>query len=49
MSGLDGLIGAEERIINSKTKINGNTVRAKLCLRRSAFLPPSAAELRAAL
>uniref|UniRef100_H3DFU0 Amyloid beta (A4) precursor-like protein 2 n=1 Tax=Tetraodon nigroviridis TaxID=99883 RepID=H3DFU0_TETNG len=26
MSGLDGLIGAEERIINSKTKINGNTV-----------------------
>uniref|UniRef100_A0A672J5I5 Amyloid beta (A4) precursor-like protein 2 n=1 Tax=Salarias fasciatus TaxID=181472 RepID=A0A672J5I5_SALFA len=30
MSGLDGLIGAEERIINSKPKISGNVVRASL-------------------
>lgn len=28
MSGLDGLIGAEERIINSKPKIGTNVVRA---------------------
>lgn len=28
MSGLDGLIGAEERIINSKPKISDNVVRA---------------------
>lgn len=27
MSGLDGLIGAEERIINSKPKISDNVVR----------------------
>lgn len=49
MSGLDGLIGAEERIINSKTKINGNTVRGNLSLRRRAFLPRSGPGLRAAL
>lgn len=49
MSGLDGLIGAEERIINSKTKINGNTVRGNLSLRRRASLPRSGPELRAAL
>lgn len=30
MSGLDGLIGAEERIINSKPKISNNVVRASL-------------------
>lgn len=28
MSGLDGLIGAEERIINTKPKITKNLVRA---------------------
>lgn len=49
MSGLDGLIGAEERIINSKTKINGNTVRGNLSLHRRAFLPRSGPELREAL
>uniref|UniRef100_A0A8C2XR21 Amyloid beta (A4) precursor-like protein 2 n=1 Tax=Cyclopterus lumpus TaxID=8103 RepID=A0A8C2XR21_CYCLU len=35
MSGLDGLIGAEERIINSKPKISNNVVRASLS--RSLF------------
>lgn len=30
MAGLDGLIGAEERIINSKPKINNNVVRPSL-------------------
>uniref|UniRef100_A0A4W6CF46 Amyloid beta (A4) precursor-like protein 2 n=1 Tax=Lates calcarifer TaxID=8187 RepID=A0A4W6CF46_LATCA len=30
MSGLDGLIGAEERIINTKPKISDNVVRASL-------------------
>lgn len=35
MAGLDGLIGAEERVINSKAKISNNVVRA---LRR--FAPP---------
>lgn len=28
MAGLDGLIGAEERVINSKPKISDNVVRA---------------------
>ena len=30
MSGLDGLIGAEERIINSKPKISNNVVRVSI-------------------
>lgn len=29
MAGLDGLIGAEERVINSKAKISNNVVRAR--------------------
>lgn len=32
MSGLDGLIGAEERIINSKPKISNNVVRVSIWL-----------------
>lgn len=35
MSGLDGLIGAEERIINSKPKISDKVVRAPLSLYHS--------------
>ncbi len=35
MSGLDGLIGAEERIINSKPKISNNVVRDLLSLSHS--------------
>uniref|UniRef100_A0A665VP35 Amyloid beta (A4) precursor-like protein 2 n=1 Tax=Echeneis naucrates TaxID=173247 RepID=A0A665VP35_ECHNA len=35
MSGLDGLIGAEERIINSKPKISNNVVRAMSSVCRS--------------
>lgn len=58
MSGLDGLIGAEERIINSKPKISDNVVRASLslsfCLCFGAFflhflLTCSTRELRVAL
>uniref|UniRef100_A0A3Q4GDU5 Amyloid beta (A4) precursor-like protein 2 n=1 Tax=Neolamprologus brichardi TaxID=32507 RepID=A0A3Q4GDU5_NEOBR len=42
MSGLDGLIGAEERIINSKPKVSENVVRALLsvcdCVRASKHI-----------
>lgn len=42
MSGLDGLIGAEERIINSKPKVSENVVRALLsvcdCVRASEHI-----------
>lgn len=44
MSGLDGLIGAEERIINSKPKINDNVVRA-LCHFAILFVPQSFSNL----
>uniref|UniRef100_A0A8C4GH12 Amyloid beta (A4) precursor-like protein 2 n=1 Tax=Dicentrarchus labrax TaxID=13489 RepID=A0A8C4GH12_DICLA len=40
MSGLDGLIGAEERIINSKPKISDNVVRTSLSLHRSESYRP---------
>lgn len=55
MSGLDSLIGAEERIINSKPKISDNVVSPSssssfcLCLEAFLFLPCSTRELRAAL
>uniref|UniRef100_A0A667XI11 Amyloid beta (A4) precursor-like protein 2 n=1 Tax=Myripristis murdjan TaxID=586833 RepID=A0A667XI11_9TELE len=39
MSGLDGLIGAEERIINSKAKINDNVVRASRPCRCESYGP----------
>jgi len=32
MNSLDGLIGAEEKVINSKSKINENVVRPPACL-----------------
>lgn len=51
MSGLDGLIGAEERIINSKPKVSENVVRALLsvceCVRASK--PIFLSDLREAL
>lgn len=34
MNSLDGLIGAEEKVINSKSKINENVVRPPACLER---------------
>lgn len=40
MSGLDGLTGAEERIINGKPKISDNVVRASLAV--GASKPPRA-------
>lgn len=44
MSGLDGLIGAEERVINSKPKISDNVVRA-LCHFIVPFVPQSFSNL----
>uniref|UniRef100_A0A7N6BBD1 Amyloid beta (A4) precursor-like protein 2 n=1 Tax=Anabas testudineus TaxID=64144 RepID=A0A7N6BBD1_ANATE len=41
MSGLDSLIGAEERIINSKSKISNNVVRASLSLSFCLWLKES--------